>query len=119
VSKPTAIVYDNVMDRKEVWHLLHRLHPQRRVEWLAWCCKTVTLPGSRLHPEPSLRRMGERLRMALRDDRADEVITNEIYFDVFQLAHSYSLDLDKATARLVEVVREDERAGRTRKAGRG
>lgn len=102
--KPTALIYDTLDDRREIWSLLHRLHPLRRVRFLRLCCQQVTLPGGSQSPAPSYR-MHERIRAALRDDTADEWLTNEIYGDLFQLAHQWRLDLDTVTRRLEEVVK--------------
>lgn len=110
------ILYDNLDDRREIYRLLSRLAPAVRVKWLEWCCKQVTVPNSRIHPEPSYRRMRGRIDEAYRHDRGDEVLVAEVYFDVWQLAHQYHLDLDKATAKLVETVRWAEKNGQALRA---
>jgi hypothetical protein len=85
---------DTLDDRRELWHLLHRMHPVRRVRFLEWSCQTAAgQVGQR--PTVSLFRMQERIREAQRDPsgKADEILTNEIYGDLIVLAAQWKLDL--------------------------
>lgn len=43
------------------------------------------------------------------DSSADEMLTQEVYKDVFYFAGQWGLDLDVATKRLVEMVRASGR----------
>jgi hypothetical protein len=105
--KPTALLYDTRMDRVEIRDLLNRIPPRRRVEFLAWCCCQVKpLAGGQL-PKPS-RPTWEMAVAAERDDAASSALTMTIFVDLGMLAHQWDLDLDVATAKLVEVVRGRE-----------
>ena len=97
---------DTLDDRREVWWLLHKLPPGDRYRFLAWCCRQVYLPNSRIHPTPSWLRMGPRIRAAAAgDDAQDRALTNEIDMDLFMMAMSYSLDTRAAAVTLEAWVR--------------
>ena len=102
-SKPKSLAWDNLDDRREVWRLLHRLPPVLRVQWLAWCCKQVE---SRYGPvAPKLHIYKPLVASAGKDDRPDEILTNEVFIDWWRLASQYGLDQIATAQRLVEVVK--------------
>lgn len=105
MGKPSCLVHDNLDDRRELWHLLHRLPPAWRVSFLEWCCKQV---AGRYGPvRPRAKVFGPLLDHSRRDDRADLVTTNEVYLDVYRLGHQYGLDLDAACRRLEAVAKRN------------
>lgn len=106
----SAIILDTLDDRREIWHLLHRLHPFDRVRFLAWCCRLV--PEKQGRPIPS-HRLRDRMRSAVRCDRSDMALTNEIYTDLWTLSHQYKIDMDHVASSLVACVREASRVNRT------
>ena len=101
---PFALLrYDTLDDRREVFHLLHRLDPRRRVAFLRWACSRATGRHGR-RPEPSPL-MAEAVRLAYRCDRGDERLTNECYADYLALVAQWDLDQAAALAELVRWVR--------------
>ena len=104
MSKPSILVLDTLDDRKEIWYLLHRLSPNRRVAFLDWCCSQVSGPNG-TRPIPSRLRMAETIRMAYRCDNADLRLTNELYTDVIALGHQWQLDVGRAAVVLEQFVR--------------
>lgn len=87
--KPAYLQFDNLDDRREILHLLHKLAPAERVRFLAWCCGQCRPKGATYHG-PSARTKGHAL---------------EIFFDVWLLAVQDGLNLDRALKKLEEVVR--------------
>lgn len=102
--KPQYLQTDNLDDRREIYYLLARLSPRRRIAFLRWACQTAVLPCSTVRPRV-LQKTEDLARLAERDDSADERLTLEIFFDVWHLCLSYKFDLDNALARLVQIVR--------------
>ena len=102
--KHSLLVLDTLDDRREIWHLLHKLPPSRRIEFMDWCCANVSGPNG-MRPTPSRLRMAETIRMAYRCDRADERLTNELYIDVLMLSSQWNLDLGRAAVELERWVR--------------
>jgi hypothetical protein len=103
-SGARAIYYDSKDDRREIWRLLARLPPWRRVAFLARCCRAASI--GRTDIRPGVGRDTRRLAaMAMRDDGADLPLTNDIYSSLFYLELQYSFDLDVALRWLVESVR--------------
>lgn len=94
--------YDTLDDRREAWHLLHRLPPRDRVAFLRWACTLATGKHGR-RPDPVISR--ESVRQAYRCDRADERLTNECYADYLALVAQWDLDQAAALAELVRWVR--------------
>lgn len=95
MSKPRYLIYDTVDDRREVQRLLERLPVSHRIAFLAWCCRQVTIPNGGTHPEVSLTRT--------------KGTAVEVYRDLWYLAGQYDLDIDAATEKLVEMVRQKDR----------
>lgn len=100
----SLITLDTLDDRRELWHLLHRLPPRRRVSFLAWCCGKVRRPDGNGPVASS--RMAETIAGAARCDRFDHRLTNEIYGDVLALSAQWGLDLAAAAAELERRVRD-------------
>lgn len=90
MSKPALLVMDNVSDRREMWHLLHRMPPRDRVRFLKWACGQVGGPGVRTRPEPTYER--SLIDLAYRDDSADLRVTNLVYYDVWVLVGQWEAD---------------------------
>jgi hypothetical protein len=89
--KPTYFGVDSVDDRREIWHLLHRMPPVKRLRYLYRCCEAVRDGlGNGLFPLPSMNSMVDD---AQRCDRGDERLTNAVYVDLLQLAANRNLDL--------------------------
>jgi len=103
--KPTYLSVDTVDDRREVWHLLHRLPPDHRVAFLQWACKQVPPTNANRLPEPAVWKMRATADLARRCDRADNALTNECYSDILQLAATWGLDLVKTAHALERLVR--------------
>ena len=98
--------FDSLDNRREVWHLLHRLSPSQRFAFLGWCCRQCFLPGTKIHPTPSWFRMGKRIKDAQRgDEQQDLALTNEIYMDVFMMGLQYGLSAHRVAVRLESIVR--------------
>src|SRR3990172_248232 len=93
----SLITLDTLDDRREIWLLLHRLSPRRRVAYLAWCCEQVK---GKLQPVASSR-MAATIEDAHRSERADDRLTNEGYGDLISLGLNFGFDLGRATAELV------------------
>ena len=92
-----GLTLDTLDDRREVYHLLHRLPPARRVAFLADCCGRVTAPGGN---RPAAAGFGRLVREAGRCDRGDERLTVAVYTDLLALAAQWRLDLAAAAVRL-------------------
>lgn len=101
-----AAKHDTLDDRRELWHLLHRLTPADRFRFLGWCCKCVYLPNTTVHPTPSWVRMARRMRDATAgDDRQDNALTTEIYADMFALGLQYHLSFAQVAPVLEALVK--------------
>lgn len=101
------IVLDTLDDRREIWHLLHRLHPYRRIRFLAWCCRLAARSGNGRGGQPVVsHRMESRVDAAVRDDAQDYVLTHEIYTDFWCLVHQYGMDESVAAGELASLARE-------------
>lgn len=111
MSRPSILVLDTLDDRRELWCLLHRLSPRRRVSFLADCCDRVRRPDG-AGPVAS-RRMAPAVALAYRCGRADDRLTTEVYGDLLVLACQWGLDLAAAAAALEGRVRRrgDRRDG--------
>lgn len=101
--KNTLLLVDNVSDRRDLWHMLHRIHPVRRLQFLRWCCVTASTPNAPC-PTPTIE-MASHTRDAIRADAYDERLTNMIYFDLAAIGQQYDFDLGKAMVVLERWVR--------------
>lgn len=98
--KPQFLIYDTLDDRREIYRLLHRLSPQKRIAFLNWCCKQATLGKHQSYIQVS-RKSHQMAEQARKCDRADEALTADLYNDLWHLASHYQFDLDKALEELV------------------
>lgn len=108
----TQFVLDDTLDsRREVWHLLHRMHPRRRFAYLNRCCEACKDGlGNGLFPLPSMRQM---VREAERCDRADDRLTNAVYADLVQLSANRGLDLLAVALELEQLAKGHAAAPRS------
>jgi len=104
-TKPLR-VYDSVDDRREIYYLLARLPPRRRVEWLSYVCKGAFIPNSRTRPHVSPKTWA-RAEQAERDDSLDEGLTTEVFFDFWTMVANYGLDVAAALEVLVRVAKKE------------
>lgn len=83
------LVLDTLDDRREIHHLLAKLPPRRRIAFLDWCTRQVKNDkGDTPHPIFDQRQ----LELAMRCDRADLRLTNEVYSDLWILVGQWRLD---------------------------
>jgi hypothetical protein len=100
MSKPPLLQIDDLDSRREVWHLLSRLPPQKRLLYLSWACAQVPQGRGKLPPPvPGMMRVS--VDEARRDDKADAKHTNEIYCDLLSLMRDpYNVDAMKLACEL-------------------
>lgn len=100
----SVLSIDTVDDRRELHHLLSKLSPRKRVDFLKRCCARCK---SKMGPvEPNLYQMAPRVRAALKGcEKADHGLTRDIIGDLLMLAYSYDLDLTKVVVDLERTVR--------------
>lgn len=98
-------VLDNTDDRRELHGLLAKLPPRERVAFLERCCKNVPQGRGKL-PVPAVWKMRATVEMAMRCDRADLALTNEIYCDLQSLFAEFGLDAVKTAVELERLVRK-------------
>jgi hypothetical protein len=99
-----TLTLDTKDDRRELWHLLHRLPPERRVAFLAGWCRVVRARDPRgCGPMPF--GMEGMVADARRCDRGDDRLTNAVYVDLVSLANQWGLDLAEVAADLEAAVR--------------
>src|SRR5688572_18686248 len=104
-SQTTVLTVDTLDDRREVHELLRKLSPARRVGFLAWCCKHSKMNRFN-EPIVVARKTRELAELARWDSSADNALTVDVYMSCWSLAMQFQLDLDKALAKLVEMVRK-------------
>lgn len=100
--------YDTRDDRREVYYLLARLPPRRRVEWLERACRGAFLPRTKTRPHVSAKTW-QRADEAMRDDSLDEGLTTEVFFDFWTMAANYGLDVAAALEVLVRMAKRGTR----------
>lgn len=94
---------DTLDDRREIWHLLHRMPPARRLGYLERVCRAVSRPdGTGPRPVPDMRLLA---RDAERCGRADERLTNAVYVDVVHVCAAFDLELLLVAADLERVAK--------------
>jgi hypothetical protein len=104
MSKPTVLTLDTLDDRREIWHLLHCLHPRRRVEFLSWCCGQVRAINGGTGPVPHGH--GGMLRAAIQgDDAQDQRLTTTIYTELGMLASQQRIEMKEAAIMLEQFAR--------------
>lgn len=91
-------------DRREVHELLRKLPPARRVAFLDWCCGQSKMNKFK-EPIVVARKTRRLAELARWDSSADNALTVDVYLSLWSLAMQFALDLDKALAKLVEMVR--------------
>jgi len=97
--------YNNRMDRMELLTLLNHLSPKRRIEYLAWVCSQVVLPGTfGLHPAiaPETKKLADDARHC---DRANERLTVAIMMDISHLAIDFAGNFDECVDHLILMAR--------------
>lgn len=105
-TKAIYLQYDTLDDRREIYHLLGRLSPLRRLAFMRWF-----LSKAQLGPWPALKPVvaPETVRLAhqaMNDDAADAQHLLECFRDCWALCSAYSgLNLDLALNKLVEMVK--------------
>ncbi len=108
----SVLSFDTLDDRREVWHLLHRLPPAGRVAFLAGRCRLAAPTPAGAPPRPSYLRMRPRVRAAARGcDAADRGLTNEVYADLVLLDLQYAVPLGGTAAALEALTRRGRPAG--------
>lgn len=101
--KNALLIVDTLSDRRDLWHMLHRIHPFRRLAFLRWCCATASRPGNNC-PAPTPEMVGL-ARAAARADEHDLRYTNMIYLDLAAIGQQYDFDLGKAMITLDRWIR--------------
>lgn len=98
------IYHNNLDDKREIYCLLDRLHPIKRVQFLEWSCSQASFAkkGGKPVVLPSTYDL---MKLAIRDDSASRELTHEIYLNLWQLESQFRFDLDLALQKLVELVR--------------
>ena len=94
-----VIQYDDLDTRREAYRLLARLPPSARVAFVQSCCDTVTIRGTASRPFVAARTRAL-ARRARWDDSADRRLSLELWFDLWQMASHFGLDLGTAFIRL-------------------
>lgn len=99
------LFYDTLDDRREIYHLLHRLPPHKRIRFVDQCCHTAKLGRhhSTIRVSHSSRLLADQARKC---DRADQALTMDLYNDLWMLSTHYSFNLDNALSQLVRMVRK-------------
>ncbi len=98
------LTFDTLSDRRDLWTLLHRLHPRRRVAFLTAACRSVERPGNPCPvPDPDFWRLA---RDATHCERSSEKLTTTVYTCLASISAQYDLDLMKAAVKLEELVRK-------------
>ncbi len=108
--KPSYLQFDNLDDRREIYHLLLHLSPLRRIVFMERFLAKVHLgPWLSLVPavDPSTKRLA---REAMNDDAKDERLANELWNNIWAVCSSYEdLSLDLALRMLVDMVKKKPR----------
>lgn len=102
---------DNRDDRREIWHLLHRLQPFERIGFLSAECEIVP-HGTRspdgqfiLRPVPLFHKMRPLALAAHNGGAPDEMLTNEVYGDLLLLTLQYGTVPSEMAVRLESRIR--------------
>jgi hypothetical protein len=101
---PSILLLDTADDRREIWHLLHKLSPERRIGYLQRACAAVRA-RDRYGNGPVPMGMAVRLDEARRCDRGNERLTNEVYADIIAMCNQYDLDIAKLAVDLEATVK--------------
>lgn len=104
MSKPPLLIVDNLDTRREVWQLLKRLSPAKRIEFLTWCCERARPKRGQGKPFVNQKTL-DLAAKARWDSGADERLHHEVWGDLWTLVNSFGLSPDAAQARLVQMAR--------------
>ena len=102
VMKPSILSIDTLDDRREIVTLLARLSPENRVLFLARACLRTPSPSP---IRPNMRAMRQRVVEAATCEKADQMLTNEIYGDLLMASTQFNLDLLLVAIDLQNLVR--------------
>ena len=101
--KPSYLSLESLDDRREIWHLLHRMPPAARLSYLYKCCEAVKDGlGNGLFPLPSMKQM---VRDAEHCERGNERLTNAVWTDALQLCANRGLCLAAVALDLEQVAK--------------
>lgn len=98
---------DNLDDRREIRRLLDYVEPERRwafLRWVASLTRSDKFPGSEVTftardiEATQLARVG--------DSKADDYISNQVYYLTFMMATQHSLDCELIARRLTDMARK-------------
>lgn len=99
---------DTLDDRREVWRLLHRLPPGKRVRFLQWAAEqSKIVKGNKpVHTTPR-----SVVEAAIRDygNGADTNLTNSLYTELGMLYVQWNVDPKTIAEELEQRVRRHER----------
>lgn len=99
------LAVDTLDDRREIFHLLHRLPPASRIAFVNRVCKSVVLKGSATHPGVG-RSTFALAALAMRNDKANEALTTDLFFDLWHLAMQFeNFNWDSVLTDLVQWAR--------------
>ena len=103
-----VLQFDSPDERREIQRLVGRLSPNRRVEFLQWCCTQARLtPTSSSYPRVG--KMSYELADKARwDSSANARLNIDIVMSVYSLTAQYEFNLERALLKLVEWVRGRE-----------
>lgn len=112
VPKPASdrqwIALDTKDDRREIYHLLDRLPPKKRLAFVRWCCRRAFHSHGYSPTKPGvLQKTIELAELARWDSSASDRLSYDLFFDIVNLNRQWFLDLDAALKRLVEMVRKE------------
>lgn len=95
-NKPAHFQFDNLDDRSEIHRMLQLLHPVKGVQWLEMMCKRCKVGPKGEYPRPRKNMWDKAREAALKGNPYHFRLATEIYFDLWDLANQYGLDLAKA-----------------------
>ena len=105
--KPTYLVFDNLDDRRDIFHLLTKLRPQQRWQFLrlsAQFCKCKPKPQILLDAtDTTMTQAAER-----GCDKSNDVVTNSVFRHLWHLAAQYELDMESTYCRVLALVQGDK-----------
>lgn len=95
--------YDTLDDRREIWHMLHRIKPMERVKFIEKCCLKVEGPYKGVVFER------DKVKDLIAESRyrsdSDVRLTDVIYLDLLMLVAQWRLNFDWVVQTLESVVR--------------
>ncbi len=97
----STITIDTRDDRQQIYELIHRLPPKRRIEFLVWVCQQVPQNEKGHLPVPVVTGLQTTCEYAYRNEDANARLSREVYIDVLSLIVQFSVD-DKIMACTLE-----------------